>query len=151
MTNPYRAALKRLMNTIHDLRLEGGNAELKVALNTARALLAEPEQDSVIPVKQHIFPTPSQAAECGGPCYEGNYCPEACDCGLYRPPALAEPEAEGLTNQELLRCAKIATPCYDLKMWERELNMMRAAIAADRSRYGRPAAAPAPEGGEPIA
>ena len=42
MTNPYRAALVRLMNTIHDLRLEGGNAELKVALNTARALLAQP-------------------------------------------------------------------------------------------------------------
>ena len=53
----------------------------------ARAALAEP----VIPVKQHVFPTPSQAAECGGPCYEGNYCPEACDCGLYQRSALAEP------------------------------------------------------------
>ena len=59
--------------------------------------------------------------------------------------ALAEPVPEGLTDQELLRCAKIATPCYDLKVWERELNMMRAAIAADRSRWGRPAAAPVPE------
>ena len=50
--------------------------------NLFPAALAEP----VIPVKQRVFPTPSQAAECGGPCYEGNYCPEACDCGLYQPP-----------------------------------------------------------------
>ena len=61
---------------------------------------------------------------------------------------LAQPEAEGLTDQELLRCGKIATPCHDLKLWERELNMMRAAIAADRARWGRPAAAPVPEPGE---
>jgi hypothetical protein len=47
---------------------------------------------------------------------------------------LAQPEPVGLTDQELLRCAKIATPCCHLKMWERELNMMRAAIAADRAR-----------------
>ena len=47
---------------------------------------------------------------------------------------LNQPVAEGLTDQELLRCGRIATPCYDLKIWERELNMMRAAIAADRAR-----------------
>jgi hypothetical protein len=47
---------------------------------------------------------------------------------------LAQPEPVGLTDQELLRCAKIATPCCNLKMWERELNMMRAAIAADHAR-----------------
>lgn len=39
-----------------------------------------------------------------------------------------------LSDQELLRCAKIATPCYDLDSWKRELQMMRAAIAADRAR-----------------
>ena len=49
-----------------------------------------------------------------------------------------QPVAEGLTDQELLRCAKIATPCYDLKMWERELRIMRAAIAADRARRPTP-------------
>ena len=59
---------------------DGFHAGYKEAL--ARAALAKP----VIPVKQRVFPTPSQAAECGGPCYEGNYCPEACDCGLYQPP-----------------------------------------------------------------
>jgi hypothetical protein len=42
--------------------------------------------------------------------------------------------ADELSDQELLRCAKIATPCYNLKMWERELQMMRAAIAADRAK-----------------
>jgi hypothetical protein len=55
-----------------------------------------------------------------------------------------QPVAEGLTNQELLRCAKIATPCYDLKIWERELRIMRAAIAADRARFGRPTPQPVP-------
>ena len=57
---------------------------------------------------------------------------------------LAEPEPEGPTDQELLRCGKIATPCYNLKLWERELNMMRAAIAADRARWGRPTPQPVP-------
>jgi len=28
------------------------------------------------------FPTPSQAAECDGPCWQPSYNPEACDCGL---------------------------------------------------------------------
>jgi hypothetical protein len=28
------------------------------------------------------FPTPSQAAECDGPCWQPSYDPEACDCGL---------------------------------------------------------------------
>jgi hypothetical protein len=28
------------------------------------------------------FPTPSQAAECSGPCWWPGYNPEACDCGL---------------------------------------------------------------------
>jgi len=59
---------------------------------------------------------------------------------------LAQPVAEGLTDQELLRCAKIATPCYDLKMWERELRIMRAAIAADRARFGRPTPQPPADG-----
>lgn len=51
------------------------------------------------------------------------------DAALEQP----SPEDTELTNQELLRCAKIATPCYDLKAWERELRMMRSAISADRS------------------
>jgi hypothetical protein len=50
----------------------------------------------------------------------------------------------GLSDQELLRCAKIATPCYNLKLWERELDMMRAAIAADRGRLCRPELMPVP-------
>lgn len=63
---------------------------------------------------------------------------------------LAQPEPVGLTDQELLRCAKIATPCCNLKMWERELNMMRAAIAADHARaalakWGAPTAQPVAE------
>lgn len=43
------------------------------------------------PQRCRIYPTPSQAAECGGPCYEPLYCPEACNCGVYdpRPPETA--------------------------------------------------------------
>ena len=100
MTNPdYRAMCAELADALAEWRLGGGppedtaDAEL---VDRARALLAEP----VIPVKQRIFPTPSQAAECGGPCYEGSYCPEVCDCGLYQPPAPAQPVAEGLTDEE---------------------------------------------------
>ena len=78
----------------------------------ARALLAEP----VIPVKQRVFPTPSQAAECGGPCYEGSYSPEACDCGLYQPPALAQPMAvsERLPQAELAAIIHEAVPSLDV-------------------------------------
>jgi len=65
-------------------------AAFRDVADRARAALAEP----VIPVKQRVFPTPSQAAECGGPCYEGNYCPEACDCGLYQRSALPLPTSE---------------------------------------------------------
>lgn len=58
-------------------------------------------------------------------------------CKVEKALAQSEPDlAVELTDQELLRCAKIATPCYDLKAWERELRMMRAAIAADRARFG---------------
>lgn len=48
-----------------------------------------------------------------------------------------QPVAEGLSDDDLLRCANIGTPCYDTKAWDRELRMMRTAIAADRARWGR--------------
>lgn len=40
------------------------------------------------------FPTPSQAAECSGPCWTPWYDPNACDCGLKDYPGLA-PTAKG--------------------------------------------------------
>jgi hypothetical protein len=43
-----------------------------------------------------------------------------------------KPEPE-LTDEQLLKCFKIATPCYNMKEWKRELDGMRAAIAADRA------------------
>ena len=46
---------------------------------------------------------------------------------------LAQPGPPELTRDELLRCAKIATPDYS-NHWGRELEMMRAAITADRAR-----------------
>lgn len=50
---------------------------------------------------------------------------------------LDQPGPPELTRDELLRCAKIATPDYS-NLWERELEMMRAAIAADRARRPTP-------------
>ena len=94
MTDTFRAMCAELVDELHAYKVAHLNHDVGVieteVIDRARALLAQPEQDSVIPVKQHIFPTPSQAAECGGPCYEGNYCPEACDCGLYHPPRTGE-------------------------------------------------------------
>ena len=50
---------------------------------------------------------------------------------------LDQPGPPELTRDELLRCAKIATPDYS-NHWGRELEMMRAAITADRARRPTP-------------
>ena len=50
---------------------------------------------------------------------------------------LDQPGPPELTRDELLRCAKIATPDYS-NHWGRELEMMRAAITADRARRPKP-------------
>jgi hypothetical protein len=49
-----------------------------------------------------------------------------------------------LTDEQLLKCFKIATPCYNMEDWRRELDGMRAAIAADRALCARPAIKPVP-------
>lgn len=49
-----------------------------------------------------------------------------------------------LTDEQLLKCFKIATPCYNMEGWRRELDGMRAAIAADRTLCARPAVEPVP-------
>ena len=49
-----------------------------------------------------------------------------------------------LTDEQLLKCFKIATPCYNMEDWKRELDGMRAAIAADRALCARLAVEPAP-------
>ena len=82
MTNQFRAMCAELLAWAE--HTSSHYYKQPDVLERARALLAQPEP--AIPVKQQIFPTPSQAAECGGPCYEGSYCPEACDCGLRRSP-----------------------------------------------------------------
>lgn len=106
----------------------------------ARALLALAEP--VIPVKQQIFPTPSQAAECGGPCYAGGYCPEACDCGLYQPPALA---AEGPTDEDLEDLADVMNVSGNpvpamrraLELWGRPTPQLVAVAERPWEREGR--------------
>ena len=54
---------------------------------------------------------------------------------------LAEPEAEGPTDQELLHLYQVATPCYSVEEYKRELDFARAVLA----RWGRPVTAPVPE------
>jgi hypothetical protein len=41
MTENFRAALQKLLNEVHDLRLEAGNPSLRSAVTEARAALAE--------------------------------------------------------------------------------------------------------------
>ena len=50
-----------------------------------------------------------------------------------------------LTDEQLLKCFKIATPCYNMEDWKRELDGMRAAIAADRALCARLAVEPVPK------
>ena len=46
------------------------------------------------------------------------------------------------TDEELLRLYGVATPCYHVDEYKRELAFARAAIALDRTRFGRPAIQP---------
>jgi hypothetical protein len=47
MTENFRAALQKLLNEVHDLRLEAGNPSLRSAVTEARAALAQPEPPSL--------------------------------------------------------------------------------------------------------
>lgn len=88
---------------------------------------------------RHVFPTPHQIAECGGPCLEGGS--SACDCGLWERSRLGE-----LSDDELSQAARAAIADYrfptelvyflDADSFEHEplLLALRGAIAADRAR-----------------
>jgi hypothetical protein len=54
--------------------------------------------------------------------------------------ALAQPEPEGPTDQELLRLLQVATPCYTVEHYRTELNAIRQALA----RFARPTIKPVP-------
>ena len=43
--------------------------------------------------------------------------------------ALAQPVAEGPSDEELLRIYKVATPCYAVEQYRRELDFARAVLA----------------------
>jgi hypothetical protein len=55
---------------------------------------------------------------------------------------LAQPEPQGPSDQELLRIYRVATPCYQVEEYRRELDFARAVLA----RWGRPAIQPEPQG-----
>jgi hypothetical protein len=54
--------------------------------------------------------------------------------------ALAQPEPQGPTDEELLRIYRVATPCYQVEEYKRELDLARAVLA----RWGTPTAQPVP-------
>jgi hypothetical protein len=54
--------------------------------------------------------------------------------------ALAQPEPQGPSDEELLRIYRVATPCYQVEEYKRELDFARAVLA----RWGRPAIEPVP-------
>jgi hypothetical protein len=55
--------------------------------------------------------------------------------------ALAQPEPQGPSDEELLRIYRVATPCYQVEEYKRELDFARAVLA----RWGRPAIEPVPK------
>jgi hypothetical protein len=55
--------------------------------------------------------------------------------------ALAQPEPQGPTDEELLRIYRVATPCYQVEEYKRELDFARTVLA----RWGRPAIEPVPK------
>ena len=54
--------------------------------------------------------------------------------------ALAQHGPQGPSDQELLRIYRVATPCYQVEEYKRELDFARAVLA----RWGRPAIGPVP-------
>ena len=119
MTNPYRAALVRLMNTIHDLRLEGGNAELKVALNTARALLAQPvaEGPSASDVTELFYRHMGEGSEVG---FENAIAEALARWG--RPAAAPVPVSERLPGLDVKCWWFDSTKQWYFRSWE-EINI----------------------------
>jgi hypothetical protein len=57
----------------------------------------------------------------------------------------AKPEPQGPSDQELLRIYRVATPCYQVEEYKRELDFARAVLA----RWGRPAIEPVPTSERP--
>ena len=55
--------------------------------------------------------------------------------------ALAQPEPQGPSDEELLRIYRVARYCYQVEEYKRELDFARAVLA----RWGRPAIEPVPK------
>jgi hypothetical protein len=87
--------------------------EIEETLTTARAALAQPE-----PVAPPM-PVPGDA-EGLAEVFWGRY---------------EQPEPQGPSDQELLRLYRVATPCYEVEEYKRELDFARAVLA----RWGTPA------------
>ena len=135
MTTNWKALCAELVNSwAEGLNIVG-------PMHHARALLDQPEPPSRL---RHCSTHGQQPENAWG-------CPE---CVREMRQQLAQPEPEGLTDEELLRCYGLAKRdhCYEgpIDDWpnraERAATVhgLRAVIAADRARWGRPAVEPVP-------
>jgi hypothetical protein len=104
----------------------------KIADYLARAYLAQPEPEG---------PTAAELSNLWRACSSPSVFARAVLARWGRP-VFRQKE---LTDEQLLKCFKIATPCYNMEEWRRELDGMRAAIAADRALCARLAVEPVPE------
>ena len=128
MTNPdYRAMCAELIEAVLS---DDSHIDCMQIARRARALLA---QEAVGPSEKELYDLFCE--------YEREPV-ESMRAALARwgRPA-AQPVAEGPTDQELLHLYQVATPCYSVEEYKRELDFARAVLA----RWGRPAAEPVPE------
>ena len=154
MTNEFRAMCAELADALAEWRLGGGPPEDTAdadLIERARALLAQPETEE--PTDDEIeewadacseAPLEEMDPEVHGwrRCFTAKEFSETIRAAIARwgRPA-AQPVAEGPTDQELLHLYQVATPCYSVEEYKRELDFARAVLA----RWGRPAAEPVPE------
>ena len=155
MTPDYRAMCAELIDALAEWRLGGGPPEDTAdadLIDRARALLAEPEPGEV-PRIGHILRLAEIIREVDGRHDKGAAAlaeailshPGICSAGLA---ALAQPVAEGPTDEELLRTYGIAKRdhCYegDLDDWPKKSERAAtvAGIRAVLSRWGRPTPQP---------
>jgi hypothetical protein len=136
MTTPdYRTALQKLLNEIHELRLEAGNHSLRSAVIEARAALAEPEPPANGEIAELVEELGLMASHAAAACQFGDakYLTDAADL-LFR--LAPQPVPEGPTDDELYEI-------WNLEGNEADFQDCRRFARAVLARWGHaPAATP---------
>ena len=153
MTDQFHALCAELIDAL-DSGIPAGRIRMSPLVDRARALLAQPEvawEPMPLPGDAEglaeVFwaepeaegPTTTELMSLSAACNSPSVFARAVLARWGRP--AAQPVAEGPTDQELLHLYQVATPCYSVEEYKRELDFARAVLA----RWGRPAAEPVPE------